>query len=87
VTQPDQTQAVKKETEAPPIVRKDHAPAETPEQTKVDVATYKVNSEKVAEKLIAKTVDSILGEIRASKEAPKTKESERAPEKSAERTR
>jgi len=87
VTQPDQTQAVKKETEAPPIVRKDHVPAETPERNKVDVATYKVNSEKVAEKLIAKTVDSILGEIRASKEAPKTKESERALEKSPERTR
>jgi hypothetical protein len=87
VTQSDQTQAVKKESEAPPIVRKDHASGETPEQKVADVATYKVNSEKVADKLIARTVASILGEIRASKEAPKTKESERAPEKSPERTR
>ena len=82
---PDQAQTVKKETEAPAVVRKDHAPIETPEQKKWEASDYKVS----AEKTNVKTVDSVLQEIRAAKEIPreKARESERAPEKSPERTR
>jgi hypothetical protein len=83
-TPPDQSQTVKKEAEAPPIVRKDHATVET-EQKKWEASDYKVSAEKTS----VKTVDSVLQEIRAAREIPreKAKESERAPEKSAERTR
>jgi len=81
---------VAKEVHAP-TVRQNHAPApSSPNQEKTGAdPSLKVSSEKVAEAMIKKSVESILKDIRAGKEISKekTQENVKAPDKSPERTR
>jgi len=80
-----------KEDAQAPIVRPNHAPASAAPNHEKAMATptQNVNSEKVADAMIKKSVDSVLKEIRASNEIPKEKaqEKSRVPDKSPERTR